>query len=622
MVALYRAGRHGELVERSLALAERYPHHAALFNLIGVAHSALGQLDLAVAAYDRALAIDPGSAETVNNLGVALRRLGRIDAATNCHRRALAIDPNNAAAFNNLGTDLRELGRADEAADCYRRAIELRPGLFEPHRNLGNMLIDAGKGDEAAQCFARALEIRPDDDYSRAQKLHRLAHLCDWNAMAADAPRMAELGLSGSTVSPFTLLALDDSPERHCIRARRYIAERFPLTERFAFTPRAGRPDRLRIGYFSADFHDHATMMLAGGLFERHDRSRFAIHAFSYGPDRNDAARRRLRAAVDSFEDVRALTDMDIAALARQERIDIAVDLKGLTHEGRPGIFAHGAAPVQIGWLGYPGTLGAPLLDYLIVDRWVIPDAQRRHYVEKLIHLPDCYQSNDDRRPIAATPTRSAVGLPEQGFVFACFNVSYKIGPDAFDIWMRLLAEIEDSVLWLLGGEPRAEANLRREAATRGISPDRLVFADPLPNAEHLARLRLADLFLDCFVYNAHTTASDALWAGLPVLTTPGEGFAARVAASLLDAVGLPEMIAPDREAYAATALDLARNPERLAAIRDRLAFGRLTCPLFDTGRFTVHIEAAYDMAHARWSAGLAPADITVAPHGASDAPI
>lgn len=622
LVGLYREGRLGELIDRSGPLAERYPHNAALFNLIGAAQAGLGQLDRAVEAYSQALAIEPGSANVVNNLGAALRRLGRLEAAEQCHRRALAIDPGNAAALNNLGTALRELGRADEATDCYRRAAALRPDLFEPHRNLGNMLIEAGLGDQAAACFERALAIRPDDGYSRAQKLHRQAHLCDWDAMAGDRALIPELGLSGSAVSPFTLLALDDSPARHCIRAQRYIAERFPTLNRPSFDRLPLRPRRLRIGYFSADFHDHATMILMGGLFERHDRSRFAIHAFSYGPDQDDAARRRLRAAVDHFEDVRALTDADIAALARREGIDIAVDLKGLTYYGRPGIFAHGAAPVQVGWLGYPGTLGAPLLDYLVADRWVIPDRQRGHYAEHIIRLPDCYQSNDDRRPIAATPARSVAGLPERDFVFACFNASYKIDPELFDVWMRLLGQIEASVLWLLGGEQQAEANLRKEATKRGIDPERLVFAQPQPNPEHLARLRLADLVLDCFIYNAHTTASDALWAGVPVLTTPGEGFAARVAASLLDTAGLPELIAPDRAGYEAMALDLARAPGKLAALRDRLAFGRLSSPLFDTSRFTAHLEAAYDMIDARWRAGLPPADLDIPPADASLDPI
>lgn len=623
LVALYRVGQLDRLVERAGPLVRAHPHIAPLHNLIGAALAGLGQLDRAVEAYSRALAIDPGSGEAVNNLGVALRRLGRLDAAVQCHRRALAIDPDHAGALNNLGTALRELGRGDEATDCYRRAAALRPDLFEPHRNLGNMMVDAGRREDALASFATALAVRPDDGYARAQKLYLQAQRGDWSDIRAEAALIPGLGLSGSAVSPFTLMALDDSPERHRARAERYLAERIPNRPERHFARSGQRPDRLRIGYFSADFRDHATMVLMAGLIERHDCRRFDIHLYSFGPATSDDTRRRLLASAEHFEDVRAIGDADIAALARRDGIDIAVDLQGLTQNARPGIFAERAAPVQMGWLGYPGTLGMPLLDYLVADRWVIPDDERHHYAEKIVYLPDSYQVNDDRRPIAAiTPSRAALGLPERGFVFACFNARYKIGPGAFAIWMRLLAEVDGAVLWLLGGDPDAEAHLRKEARDHGIAPERLIFADPLPPAEHLARLRQADLFLDCFAYNAHTTASDALWAGLPVLTTPGRSFSARVAASLLDAAGLPELIAPDRDAYAALALELARTPEKLAALRDRLLFGRLACPLFDTARFAANLEAVYDAIDARNRSGRPPADLDLAAGKATFRPI
>ena len=614
LIALYHRARFAELIEAGEAMARLHPGQPAPINLVGAAHASLGQLDQAVAAYVRALEIDPGSSDVLNNLGAALRRLGRLDEAEQHHRRALAIDPSNAAALNNLGSALREQGRLGEALECYKGAAAMRPDLFEPHRNLANMLIDAGDPAAALACFDRALQVRPGDDYCRAQRLHLLARFCEWNAIADETAHIPALGICGSAVSPFTLMALDDSPERHRRRAERYVSERIPPSPRRPFPVPHRRPDRLRIGYFSADFHDHATMQLIAGVIERHDRRRFAIHAFSYGSDRDDAARRRLRAAVDHFDDVRALGDIAAAERARQAGIDIAVDLKGLTYEGRPGIFAAGAAPLQAGWLGYPGTLGAPLLDYLIADRQVIPPGQRPHHVEHILYLPDCYQPNDDRRAIAAPPTRRAMGLPEQGFVFACFNASFKIGPAEFDIWMRLLRAVEGSVIWLLGGEPRAEANLRAEAAKRGIAPQRLVFAAPLPNAAHLGRLALADLFLDCFAYNAHTTASDALWAGRPLVTLPGEGFAARVASSLLKAAGLPELIAQDTAHYEAIALDLAQDRRKLAAIGDRLAAGRSSCPLFDTAGFTANLEAGYEAIHARFRAGLPPADLDITP--------
>ncbi len=414
-------------------------------------------------------------------------------------------------------------------------------------------------------------------------------------------------------------------PARHRIRSERWAAERFrhiapqPLPRPTAADAAAdaahrdAAPRRLRIGYFSADFFSHATMFLMAGLFRAHDRGRFAIHAYSYGPPRDDAVRRDLAGRVDSFTDIGAMGDSDVHALARRHGLDIAVDLKGFTQHNRSGLFAARLAPVQISYLGYPGTMGADCFDYILADSVVIPPEQRAHYSESVIRLPHSYQANDDRREIAANcPSRAELGLPEGAFVFCCFNNTYKIAPDAFAIWMRLLRQVDGSVLWLFRANRWAEANLRREAAAHGVDPARLVFAERLPQSEHLARHARADLFLDTFNYNAHTTASDALWAGLPLVTRAGRGFAARVGASLLHAVGLPELVTADDAGYEALALALARDPARLAAIRARLAENRRSAPLFDTAGFTRAIEAAYETACARYLDGHAPADFTI----------
>jgi predicted O-linked N-acetylglucosamine transferase (SPINDLY family) len=376
----------------------------------------------------------------------------------------------------------------------------------------------------------------------------------------------------------------------------------------------AGRGDgRIRLGYFSSDFREHATAYLMAELIERHDRAKFEVIGFSLGHPQKDAMRARLEKSFDRFFDASALSNKDVALLARELEIDIAVDLKGFTQDNRTDIFALGAAPIQVSYLGFPGTMGTDYIDYLIADATLISEQQRQHYAEKIAYLPDTYQVNDSKRGISDISfTKSECGLPEDGFVFCAFSNSYKITPDMFDIWMRLLTRVPGSVLWLMGGATSATSSLRTEARARGVAPDRLVFAKRMELAQHLARQRLAGLFLDTLPYNAHTTASDALWAGLPVLTCLGETFAGRVAASLLRAVGLPELVTFSLDDYERLALELATQPEKLQALRDKLAANRLTEPLFDTARFARNIEAAYAEMWRRKQAGLAPDHIYV----------
>jgi predicted O-linked N-acetylglucosamine transferase (SPINDLY family) len=369
----------------------------------------------------------------------------------------------------------------------------------------------------------------------------------------------------------------------------------------------------LRIGYFSADLHNHATMHLLAGVLECHDRDAFEIHAFSYGPEIEDAMRARARATVDHFHECARLSDGAIIATARKAGIDIAVDLKGYTQDARLAPFAARLAPVQVSYLGYPGTVGADFLDYILADATVLPLDQQRFYDEKIIHLPDSYQANDDRRVIAPdTPPRAEAGLPADRFVYCCFNNAYQITSEIFASWMRILAAVPGSVLWLLANDSDSIARLRGAAETQGVDPARLVFGPSLPSAQHLARHRLADLFLDTLPYNAHTTASDALWAGLPVLTQLGQAFAGRVAASLLNAVGLPEMITRDAAAYEALSIAIGRDPARAAALRAKLAAAIPTAPLFNTPLFTRHLEGAYRMMWQRHAAGLVPEGFAV----------
>jgi predicted O-linked N-acetylglucosamine transferase (SPINDLY family) len=484
----------------------------------------------------------------------------------------LRRDPRNADARYNRGSAFGALKRQDEALADFREAARLKAG------------------------FLQAI----------GQVRHLQTQMCAWADMI-DLPGPFEPNGYGRGFPPFMMATMLDDPARQQACARAWIAQNNRPVPLRPFPP-PERAERLRVGYFSADFEDHATMVLMAGMLEKHDRSRFEVHAYSYGKPCDDDARRRTVAAVEHFHDLARASDAAIVDLARTHQLDLAIDLKGFTHDSRYDLFLHRLAPVQMSYLGYPGTMGAPFIDYIIADKVVLPPKAAKFYDEKVIWLPGSYQANDDRRAISErTFTRAELGLPERGFVFCCFNNSYKITPVEFDIWMRLLGKIEGSVLWLLKSTDRAEANLRREAEARGIDPERLVFAPRMPLPDHLARHAQADLFLDTFVCNAHTTASDALWAGLPVLTRPGKSFAARVAASLVHAVGLPELAVKSDAAYEAMALELATDPVRLAAIRKKLAASRLTAPLFETERTTRNIERAYELAFERYLAGEEP---------------
>ncbi|MEM8813655.1 MAG: tetratricopeptide repeat protein, partial [Pseudomonadota bacterium] len=564
-----------------------------------VAQFSAGHFDLVVREATLLLKENPKSGALHTIIAASHAGLRNFDAAVDHYRAATAFAPQSPAAHFSLAKALIEKGALDSAAESLETVLALQPDHAEAHYAFGLVRQKQGGLDAACGHFERALGLKPDYAEAREQKLHLQARMADWSGRSADRPLVASLGTAGAVVSPFSMLAMEDAPERHRVRAERTCQALYGTIEPEPLPASPYPAERLNIGYFSADYRDHATMYLMAGLFRMHDRRHFKIHAYSYGPPVEDAMRRHVEGNVDVFRDVRSETDAAVAILAREDGLDIAVDLKGFTEGARLGIFARRAAPVQISFLGYPGTLGAPFIDYVVADPVVAPQAHLEHFSEAVISLPHCYQPNDDRRSISdRLMDRAAFGLPEDGFVFCCFNSSYKIGPDEFDIWMRLLSAVGGSVLWLLKSNRWAEANLRNEAKIRGVEPDRLVFAKRLPHDEHLARYRLADLFLDTFLYNAHTTGSDALWAGLPMVSKIGRGFAARVGASLLRATGLPDLVTESDDAYETLALELACNPERLAALRNRLERNRVGAPLFDTASFTRDLEEAFRRSH------------------------
>jgi protein O-GlcNAc transferase len=613
---------HGVLGEAIAAFDEAIRRKAdfaeAHFNRGGALRQQ-GGLEEALAAYGQAVRLRPDYVEALNNAGIVLQELGRSEDAIQAYRRILGAQPAFAQSHNNLGAALLAQGRADEALTALQHALTLKPDYPEAFYNLGNAWRELGKLEGAIAAYQTALRLRPDDADAFAQLAYHRWRACDWAGYDADQDKLLDLVRRGlARVPPFYLLATPATAADQLACARQWIKPIAPPPQE-VFRHAAPRRDavrkdgRIRLGYLSADFHQHATAHLMAELFERHDRARFEVVAYSYGPEDASPMRARLARAFDRFVEMRAMSHREAARRIRADEVDILIDLKGYTHHARPRIAAYRPAPVQVSYLGYPATMGGDFIDYVMVDSFVVPDSQQPFFSEKLVHLPGCYQVNDRRRDIAASaPARAECGLPREGLVLCSFNSSYKITPVLFDIWMRLLKAVPGSVLWLLAPNELVRRNLRREAESRAVQPDRLVFAPVVSPAEHLARHRNADLFLDTLPCNAHTTASDALWAGLPVLTCAGTTFAGRVAGSLLAAIGLPELVTNSLADYERKALALALDPGRLRELGATLRQNRETAPLFDLPRVTRNIEAAYGRMWETWCAGESPAAFTI----------
>ena len=589
------------------------PDDADAYYNIGTALKDKGELDIAIDSYKQAIKIKPDHAKAYYNMGIALKDKGELDAAIDSHKQAIKIKPDHAGAYYNMGNVLNEKGELDAAIDSYKQAIKIKPDYAEAYYNMGIALINKGEMDAAVDSYEKAIKIKPDYELAHSGKLYRQAHVCDWSGIERGREVIPKLGISAQYINPFEILPLEDAPERHRLRSEVFAKNEFKQKPLPLASRSTQKPKRLRIGYFSSDFKEHPVAYLMAKVIETHDRNFFEVYGYSIGPAKDDKMRHRLIKGFDVFDDVQDMSDQDVALLARQDQIDIAIDLNGYTKHSRSGVFAYRAAPMQINYLGYPGTMGANFIDYIIADPILIPSDSQKHYNEKIIQLPNSYMPTDNTRIFSERElTRLEMGLPEQGFVFCCFNNNYKISPTEFDVWMRLLLKVEGSVLWLRKSNKWSEGNFCKEAKSRGVDPSRLIFADRVPMDEHLARHRLADLFLDTFAFNAHTTATEALWAGLPVVTKLGQGFAARVAGSLLTAIELPELITETEMEYEALILDLATNPQRLAAIKQKLAANRLSKPLFNTELFTKHLEDGYQRAYGQYFDGKEPEAIYV----------
>ena len=647
VMTLYSSGKINEAIVAIKTLNEEFHNVPLLFNILGACYQSLKQFDasiqmfetalslkpdyaeahfnlgvilrvsgrpnLAVESYKKAIALLPNYLGAHNNLGNALKQIGSLEEAVISYQNAIAIKPDYAEAHNNIGIVLKDLGRLEEAVKSYGNAISINPEYYDAHFNLGNSLRDLNQRDQALKSYEAAHELRPGEDYIIGNILHTKMHLCKWNGITANLTDLIKSINNGEKViGPFALMALVDDPIVLRKAAEIYANDKFPISNSLPKIEQYPKHKKIRIGYFSADFREHPVSTLTVELYEKHDRNQFEVFAFSYGPDTKDEMNLRVKAGVDHFYDVRAMSYKDVALLGRSLELDIAIDLGGFTQNARTGIFAISVAPIQLSYIGYLGTMGADYYDYLVADEIIIPKESQQYFSEKIVYLPS-FQANDSKQSQAVTSfNRKDIGLPDKGFVFCCFNNTYKITPIILDSWAQILKKVEDSVLILFASNESAQINLTKEISLRNIDPSRLIFGGSLERSGYLGRFKVVDLFLDTHPYNAGTTSSDALRMGLPVLTHLGNSFASRMGSSILNAVNLPELITSSQKDYEALAIELATNPKKLKAIKDKLAKNFPSASLFDPPLFTKHLESAYKTMYDRHHKGLEPDHIYV----------
>ena len=613
-VALLKNEKFQEAETEFLESLNLLPNRASTLTNLSAVQIKLKKFSDAKITSQQAIRLDENNNMAYLNLGIIEKEELNILSAINFFDLSLKYEANNPEALLNLGSAHHELKRYAEAINFYDRAISLKVDYPEVFFNKGMAYHELKNYEDAIEAYQNALRLKPDFDYLMGRFLYTKIVTCNWHHLDIELSLIIEkVKARKKIINPFIILAVTDSQETQFSTAKIWQNDQFPSMQSFDPIPKELN-NKIKIGYFSADFRNHPVSQLIVNLFEKHDRNRFEIIAFSIKPTaEDDKMRQRLIKTFDQFIDVENKSDEEVAQLSRALKVDIAIDLGGFTLDSRTGIFACRAAPVQVNYLGYPGTMAVDFIDYIIADKTLIPAESKKYYAEKIIYLPDSYQVNDRKKIISDKQfSRAELELPENSFVFCCFNNNFKIQPSTFDGWMRILKAVQGSVLWLLQDNEFASKNLKKEAQERGVEASRLVFAKRHPLEEHLARHRQADLFIDTFPYNAHTTASDALWAGLPVLTLMGESFASRVAASLLTAIDLPELITSTQEHYEALAIELATNPAKLKAIKTKLEANRLTTPLFDTPRFTKHLEEAYAKMYERYHADLPPDHIYI----------
>ena len=571
-------------------------------NNLGILFMELGQLESAIESYKSAIKANKNFIEAINNLGLVLMNLGQIEEAIKYYQKALKINPSFALTYNNLGVAYKNLHIHDAASKCFQKSIALEPNYSDALCNYGHLLTEMDNLQDALANYEHAFAIKPDADYLLGTIIHTKMHLCIWNEYSNNLNELqAQINDGQKRIDAFSFMALIDDPEIQGKVSKIYFKDRNPRSNLLPQIKNHPKHNKIKIGYFSADFREHPVSYLTAELYETHDRNQFEVHAFSYGPDTKDEMNLRIKAGVDHFHDVREMSHKEIATLSRSLEIDIAVDLSGATHSSKTEVFAMLAAPIQTSYIGWLGTMGADYYDYLIAAEGMIPKKNQKYFSEKIVYLPT-YQVNDSKESLPkAIFSRKDLGLPEDSFVFCCFNNTFKITPEAFDSWARILNGVEQSVMMIYVSNKHAQKNLIKEIKLRNIDPKRLIFGERLSRAEYLDRYRSADLFLDTFPYNAGTTASDALRMGLPLLTINGNSFNSREAANIVHAVNLPEMITSSQEEYESLAIELANNPKKFRIIKEKLADNLPSAPLFDTPRFTKNLESAYKIMFKRY---------------------
>ena len=647
VMTLYSSGKLIEAIAEIKILNESYPNVPLLFNILGACYQAQGKLKDSVKMFETATKIKPDYAEAHFNLGVVLKTQGQLENAIESYKKAIYLVPNYPAAHNNLGNAYKDLNQLDDAVESYqkaltfkpdfvevynnlglvmfkigdffqaeksyRKAISIKSNYYDPYFNLGNLLRDINRRKEALICYQQARKIKPDANFIIGNLIHTKMHLCQWDDLQIQIDEVLNGIMNGrKVIGPFALSAIIDSP-LHVLKATEiYVNHKYPRNNLFPELNLNLNQKKIRLGYFSGDFNNHPVSTLTAELYEIHNRDKFEVHAFSFGENTNDFMNMRIRSAVDQFHEVKLLSDQEIVKLSRSLKIDIAIDLAGFTQGSRTGVFAMLAAPLQLSYIGYLGSMGADYYDYLIADKIIIPTEKQRYYKEKIIYLPH-FQANDSKEKYNSDIfVRKDFGLPNDSFVFCCFNNTYKITPETFDTWARILKKVKNSILMVFVSNNVAENNLKKEIILRAVNENRLFFGGQLPRSKYLARFKLADLFLDTNPYNAGTTASDALRVGLPVLTCKGESFASRMCASILKAANLDELITKSHLEYELLAIELANNPSKLMKIKNNLSNNIASSPLFKTNEFIKSLELAYKLIYERRHEGLKPDHVFV----------
>ena len=596
------------LLKQALKIA---PKNSEIFRLLGINFAFKKDLQEALKMFDRSIKLAPDNWLSHSNRGNTLKDLDRLNDALKSYERAIALRPDYAEAHNNMGNLLQELNQLEKAIESYDRAITFQPNYAEAYSNAGNALKGLNLLDLALIAYEKGMELGGGQSLILGTYLDCKMQLCDWKGISAQLNQVENGEIERMELFyPFHLLAICQSPYVIKKITQEYMAKKHPIRFDLGNIPKNAPAKKIRLGYFSPDFRNHAVSFLIAGMIEAHDKTRFELFAFSMSENKDDEMHNRLKESFDQFIDIASKGDKEVASLSRELSIDIAIDLAGITKDARPSIFAYGAAPIQIGYIGYLGTMAAPYIDYIVADKSIIPTELQDAYSEKIIYLPN-YQANDPKRKIAEKIfTREDFGLPSQGVIYCCFNNSFKITSAILDSWALILRSVEGSVIFLHAENMTVRKNLLIEFEVRGIDDSKIIFTERLPREEYLARFRIADLFLDTSPYNAGATASDALWAGLPVLTFTGKSFSSRMGSSLLNSIGLSELVGSNQQEYESIAIDLGKNIEKLEEIKGRLAKNRLTMPLFDVILFTRNLEAAYEKVYARYQDGLLPEHI------------